>query len=142
MPDLKILPVMTIADTIEAHRVRCLPHLLTLRMIAHDEADPVLTRRAVIEVAQATQAILAEAETAADDARAAAVSAGGPGAAILVRVRLNRLTAAADDAIAAAGAADSAQLRCHLHRFDALTTAIWTVQQALYAAGGQGHSAA
>ena len=40
-----------------------------------------------------------------------AVSAGGPGAAILVRVRLNRLTAAAaGDAIAAANAADSAQL--------------------------------
>jgi hypothetical protein len=133
---------MTIADTIEAHQARCLPHLLTLRMIAHDEADPMLTRRAVVEVARATRAILAEAEAAAEDARATAVSAGGPGAAILVRVRLNRLTAAADDAIAAAGAADSAQLRCHLQRFDALTTAIWTVQQALYGQGNKAPSAA
>ena len=142
MLDAQGLSVMTIADTIEAHQARCLPHLLTLRMIAHAEAAPVLTSRTVIEIAQATQAILAEAETAADDARAAAVSAGGSGAAILVQVRLNRLTAAAADAIAAAGVADCAQLRCHLHRFVTLTTAIWTVQQALYGAGGQGHSAA
>jgi len=126
---------VTIADTIEAHRARCLPHLLALRMIAHDEADPVLTRRAVIEVAQATHAILAEAETAARDVLDAAVSAGSPGAAILVRVRLKRLAAAAEDAIAAAGAADCGRMRRHLDRFDVLTAAIWTVQQALYGTG-------
>jgi hypothetical protein len=132
---------VTIADTIEAHQVRCLPHLRMLQTIAHAEADPMLTRRAVVEVAQATRAVLAEAETAARDACAAAVSTDGPGAAILVRVRLNRLAAAAEAVIAAAGSGDCAQMRCHLHRFDVLTTAIWTVQQALYGAGGQGHSA-
>ena len=68
---------MTIADTIEAHQARCQPHLLTLRMIAHEEAAPVLTRRAVMAIAQATRAVLAEAETAA---RAACISADGPGA--------------------------------------------------------------
>ena len=130
---------MTIADTIEAHQARCQPHLLTLRMIAHDEADPGLTRRAVVEIAQATRAVLAEAETAA---RAVGVSADGPGAAVLVRVRLNRLAASAEDVIAAAGSGDRAQMRCHLHRFDVLTAAIWTVQQAVCGAGGQGHSAA
>ena len=106
---------MTIADTIEAHQARCQPHLLTLRMIAHDEADPVLTRRAVIEIVQATRAILAEAETAA---RAVGVSADGPGAAVLVQVRLNRLAASAEDAVLGgwvgrlrADAVSSAQVR-------------------------------
>ncbi len=130
---------MTIADTIEAHQARCQPHLLTLRMIAHDEADPTFTRRAVIEIVQATRAVLAEAETAA---RAVSVSAGDPGAAVLVQVRLNRLAASAEDVISAAGSGDCAQMRCHLHRFDVLTAAIWTVQQAVCGGGGQGHSAA
>jgi hypothetical protein len=31
-------------------------------------------------------------------------------------------------------------MRSHLHRFDALTAAIWTVQRAVYGAGGQGPS--
>ena len=130
---------MTIAATIEAHQARCEPHLLALRMIAHDEADTVLTRRAVVEIAQATRAVLAEAETAA---RTVGVMADGPGAAILVRVRLNRLAASAEDVISAAGSGDRAQMRCHLHRFDALTAAIWTVQQAVCGGGGRGHSAA
>jgi hypothetical protein len=38
----------------------------------------------------------------------------------------------ADDAIAAARAGDSGEMRRHLRRFDALTSAIWTVQDAVY----------
>lgn len=129
---------MTIADTIEAHQARCQPHLLTLRMIAHEEAAPVLTRRAVMAIAQATRAVLAEAETAA---RAACISADGPGAEVLVRVRLKRLAASAEDVISAAGSGDCAQMRCHMYRFDTLTAAIWTVQRAICGGGGQGHSA-
>lgn len=139
MPDVKGTHAMTIAAPIEAHQARCQAHLLTLRMIAHDEADPVLTRQAVVEIAQATRAVLAEAESAA---RAAGVSAAGPGAAVLMQVRLTRLAASAEDVIAAAGSGDCAQMRCHLHRFEALTVAIWTVQQAVCGGGGQGHSAA
>jgi hypothetical protein len=45
-------------------------------------------------------------------------------------VRLSRLTAAAGDAVAAAGAGDFSQLRRHLRRFEALTSAIWAVQDA------------
>ena len=130
---------MAIAETVEAHQARCQPHLLTLRMIAHGEADPALTRRAVVEVAQAARAVLSEAEIAVR--AAAGVSVGGPGAAVLVQVRLNRLAAAAEEVIAAAGAGDCAQMRCHLHRFDALTAAFWTVRHAVCGAGGPGHSA-
>jgi len=101
--------------------------MLRLRMIAGGEAGTALTWQAVTEVVQATEAILAEAEAAGNDARAAA----GPGAATFLSVRLSRLTAAAHDAIAAAGEGDSGQLRRHLHRFEVLTSAIWTVQQAV-----------
>ena len=120
---------MTIADKIEDHQARCAPHVLRLRMIAHDEVGAALSWQAVTEVIQATGAILAEAEAAGSDARAAA--GGGPGAATFLGVRLSRLTAAANDAIAAAGDGDSGLLRRHLHRFEVLTSAIWTVQQAV-----------
>ena len=121
---------MTIADKIEGHQARCQPHVLRLRMIARDEAGAAaLTWQAVTEVMQATGAILAEAEAAGSDARAAA--GGGPGATTFLGVRLSRLMAAANDAIAAAGEGDSGQLRRHLHRFEVLTSAIWTVQRAV-----------
>jgi hypothetical protein len=123
------LHAMTIADKIEDHQARCQPHVLRLRMIARDEAGTALTWQAVTEVIQATGAILAEAEASDSDARAAA--GAGPGAATFLGVRLNRLAVAASDAITAAGEGDSGQLRRHLHRFEVLTSAIWTVQQAV-----------
>ena len=118
---------MTVADKIEDHQARCLPYMLTLRMIARAEAGTALTWQVVTEVVQATGAILAEAEAAGSDARAAA----GPGTATFLNARLSRLAAAANDAIAAAGEGDSGLLRRHLYRFEVLTSAIWTVQQAV-----------
>ena len=47
-------------------------------------------------------------------------------------VRLTRLARAADDAVNAARTGDASGLRGHLARFSALTTAFWTVQQAVY----------
>ena len=126
-PDLALAGTI---ETIEEHQARSQPHLLGLRMIARDDADTMLTRRVVVQIAQAAQAVLTEAETAA---RAAAdVSGAAHAADILLRVRLTRLAAAADDAIAAAGAGDCALTRRALNRFDALTTAIWTVEKAVY----------
>ena len=119
---------MTIASKIEDHQARCQPHVLRLRMIAHYEAGTALTWQAVTDVIQATAAILAEAKAAGSDVRAAG---GAPGTATFLGVRLARLTAAANDAIAAAGEGDSGQLRRHLHRFEVLTSAIWTVQEAV-----------
>ena len=121
---------MTIADKIEDHQARCQPYLLRLCMIARDNPGTVLPWQSVVEVIQSTEAILAEAEAAGSDARAAA--GGGPGAGTFLAVRLSRLAAAASDVIAAAGEGDSAQLRRHLHRFDVLTSAICTVQQAVF----------
>ena len=136
---------MTVDGTLEDHRVRCQPYLLRLRMIARDDPGLLLTQLTVAEVIQATEMVLAEAEAAGGDVQAAAgdvqaaagVSGSGPGAPAFLRVRLNRLAGAANDAIAAAGAGDSGQLRGHLRRFDVLTAAIWTVHQAVYGPAGR-----
>lgn len=117
---------MTVADLTEGHQAHCLPHLLMLRMLAGDDAEAPSPWRAMAEVAQATDAILAEAEAAGRESRA--VGGDGPGPGIFLAVRLSRLAVAAGEAVAAAGAGDFTQLRRHLHRFEALTSAIWTVQ--------------
>lgn len=70
---------MTIAGKIEDHQARCQPHVLRLRMIARDNPGTALPWQAVVEVIQATEAILAEAKAAGSDARAAAGAARVPG---------------------------------------------------------------
>ena len=122
---------MTAADEIREHQERCQPHLLTLRMLARGEEGLAMV---VAEIGHATGAIIAEVQAASR------VVLGGdgasyrdPGAGTFLRVRLNRLTASADEAIATARDGDSAILRRHLRRFEALTSAIWTVQVAVCA---------
>jgi hypothetical protein len=122
---------MTIAGPVENHQERCLPHLLTLRMMARGEAGLVLTWQTVADIIQATGAVLAEAKAAGDDVRAAA-GLRDLGAGTFLQVRQDRLAVAAGNAIAAAEAGDSGQLRSQLRRFEVLTEAIWTVQQAVY----------
>ena len=122
---------MDVTDQLEDHRAHCLPHLLTLRMLARATTEAPHPWLAVAEVTQATKAILAEVEAALR-----AVTGGGPDSprspriGIFLGVRLTRLAASADDAITAAGAGDFGQLRCHLRRFETLTSAIWAVQDA------------
>ena len=117
---------MTVADRAQGHQARCRPHLLMLRMLAGDDAETPTRWLAMAEVARATAAILAEVEAAGREVRAAA--GGGPDPGVFLSVRLSRLAAAAGDAVAAAGAGDFTQLRRQLRRFEALTSAIWTVQ--------------
>lgn len=117
---------MTVADRIEGHQARCVPHLVTLRMLASGNAEAPSPWQAMAEVAQATDAILAEVEAAGREVRAATGGAPGPG--IFLDVRLSRLAAAAGRAVASAGAGDFTQLSRHLHRFEVLTSAIWAVQ--------------
>ena len=117
---------MTVADRTEGHQARCRPHLLTLQMLVRDDAEAPRPWLAMAEVAQATGAILAEVEAAGREV--GAVTGGGPGPGIFLSVRLSRLAAAAGVAVTAAGAGDFTQLRRHLRRFEALTSAIWAVQ--------------
>jgi hypothetical protein len=118
---------MTSADRIEDHQARCLPHMLTLRLLARDEAEAPLPWLATAKVIHATETILAEAQAAGREVRVA-TGAARPGTGIFLGVRLSRLAAVADDAIAAAGAGDFTQLHRHLRRVEALTSAIWAVQ--------------
>jgi hypothetical protein len=120
---------MTINDETEDHEVRCQPHLLALRMLARGEAATVVPRQVATEVIRATRAVLAEAEAARGAAKG---PRDDPRAGTFLQVRLNRLAAAADEAIAAATAGDSAQLRRQLNKFEALTSAIWTVHKAMH----------
>jgi hypothetical protein len=119
---------MTADDEIHDHQVRCQPYLLQLHMLARVEAG---LAPAAAEVGATTAAIIAEVGAASRAALAAGHGRRHPGAGPFLQVRLNRLTAAADEAIAAARAGDSATLRRVLRRFDALTSAIWTVQDAV-----------
>ena len=122
---------MTTPETIKEHRKRCQPYLARLQLMAA-EAGPAPAAPAVAEVIAATAAILAEAQAAGQDVRAASGRwRDGAGAAALLQGRLNRLASAAGDAISAANQGDQVHLIRHLRRFDALTTAIWTVQDAV-----------
>jgi hypothetical protein len=85
----------------------------------------------VVEIAQATGAVVAEAEAAGQAVLTTRPGDPHRGDGTFLRVRLDRLAAAAEDAVAAARAGDSAGLRRHLRHFDTLTAAIWTVQDAL-----------
>jgi hypothetical protein len=123
---------MSVTGLIQEHRARCVAPLITLQMLAQGEAGTPLPRWVVVEVAQAIGTVLAEAEAAGHAALAAAgVSSDRPGDEAFLRVRLDRLAAAAEDAIAAARARDSGEMRGHLRRFDALTSALWTVRDAV-----------
>jgi hypothetical protein len=118
---------VSLPDEIQEHRARCQPHLLRLRMLVRSEVPEPL--QIVAEIAEATGAILAGAEAADHAAQANRASSM---AGMFLRVRLNRLAAAAEDAIAAAQAEDFGRMRHDLRRFEALTSAMWTVQDAVY----------
>jgi hypothetical protein len=121
------------ANEIQDHRARCQPHLLRLRMLVRSEAGMPEPLQVVADIAEATGAILARAEAADRAARAATqANRAGSMAGMFVRVRLNRLATAAEDAVAAARAEDFARMRHHLRRFEALTSAMWTVQDEVY----------
>ena len=128
---------MSVANQIHDHQANCLVPLISLQMLAQGEAGTPLPRWAVVEVAQATSTVLAEAEAAGHAILSAAgVQSDHPEAWTFLRVRLDRLATAADDAITAAREGDTGAMRKHLRRFDALTSAIWTVQDAVYGSPG------
>ena len=132
---------MSVADQIKDHQARCLASLISLRMLAQGEAGVPLPRWVVVEVAQATGTVLAEAEAAGRAVLAAAGGSDHPGDGTFLRARLDRLAAAANDATAAARAGDYGEMRRHLRRFDTLTSAIWTVEEAVYGSRRSGAAA-
>jgi hypothetical protein len=122
---------MSVADQIRDHQSRCQADLITLRMLAHGEAEAAPPRWVLVQVARSTGAVLAEAEAAAQAVQHAASRGPNPRDETFLPVRLRRLAASADDAIGAAQAGNFAEMCRHLNRFDALTSAIWAVQHAM-----------
>ena len=118
---------MTAAERMQDHQARCQPYLLRLRMLTRDEGELALI---TAEVGRATSAIVGEA-WAASRAALADRDTVHPGAGTFLRVRLDRLARAAEEMVAAARDGDAAGLRRHLHRFEAVTMAIWTAQDAV-----------
>ncbi|HTT53804.1 MAG TPA: hypothetical protein VMH35_20610 [Streptosporangiaceae bacterium] len=114
-----------------AEHDRCAAELAWLRMLAAEEAGMVLPAVFAQQLSQVMSAILAEAETTAQ-----AVAASVPDrrraveATRFLSARLARMATAAQDAAAAAECGDVGALRRQLHRFETLTTAMWTVQAA------------
>src|ERR1700691_6712661 len=101
---------MTAADEIRDHQARCQPHMFRLLMLARGEAGLGLP---AVEVGEATGAVIAEAEASSRAALAAGADGSHPGAGTFLRVRLDRLTVAADEAIAAARHGNPAHLPPH-----------------------------
>ena len=124
---------MSVANQMHDHQANCLVPLISLRMLAQGDAGTPLPRWVVVEVAQATSTVLAEAEAAGQAMlTAAGLPSDHPEGRTFLRVRLDRLATAADAAITAARQGDTGAMCRQLRRFDALTSAIWTIQDAVY----------
>ena len=128
-PDPPGSAAMTAADRARGYYARCMPLLARLRLLARDGAGAPLPPGAAGEVGHAASAIVAE----ADAAVAAVAGSGRSSAAVFLAARQARLAAAADDVVAAAKDGSAAALSRHLRRFEALTSALWTVQHAICA---------
>ena len=99
-------------------------------MLTLSQDGMVLSGRVAAEIRSATNEIIAQTE-----AMSRAVLRAGrqePGAETFLWVRVSRLALAADQAVIAARSGDMHGLRTHLHHFDTLTSAIWTVQHAVH----------
>ena len=83
------------------------------------------------EVGQAAREIVAETGAAGQAAVAAVAESRRSSAAVFLAARQARLAAAADEVVAAAADGSTAMLSRPLRRFEALTTALWTVQSGL-----------
>ena len=119
---------MTAADNeLTALRARCMPYLARLAGLASTPSGTPLPAGADAEVAEATGAVLAQTGKAVSVAVTGWPATTGE----FLTARLTRLRTAASDAVAAARSGDAAALRARLRQFDALTSALWTVHEAL-----------
>ena len=132
-PDPPGSAAMTAADRTRGYYARCVPLLARLRLLARQDAGAPLPPGAAGEVGHAATAIVAEADAAGHAAVAAVAESGRNSAAVFLAARQARLAAAADDVVAAAEDGSAAALSRHLRRFEALTSALWTVQLAICA---------
>jgi hypothetical protein len=123
---------MNVADDIRVHQARCQPYLLQLRILSGEQAGGAPARQVAAQIAQVAEAILAEVEATGQLTLTATMGGRrGHGATALLQARRARLRAAAHAATAAAWEEDAARLRHQIRRFEALTSAMWTVWYAV-----------
>lgn len=118
---------MTAADTVRDRQARCAPHLARLRMLAGGPAGAPLRPCAILQIAEATSAVLAEVRAAGGGTFTVAAGRSSPGSVPLLGARLTRLENAAGEMIDSARRGDAGGLRMQIARFDVLTAAMWTV---------------
>jgi len=120
---------MTTADLKGDRQSRCQRQLLRLRILVLSQ-DGMTPARQAAEIRDATNAVIAEVEATSR----AVLQAGSqePEAETFLWVRVARLATAADQAVNAARSGDISGLDAHLRHFDALTSAIWAVEDAVY----------
>jgi len=121
---------MTAADRTPECYTQCVPRLTRLRLLARGGGAP-LPPGAAGEVGHAARAIVAETGAAGQAAVAAVAEGRRSSAAVFLAARQARLAAAAEDLVAAAAGGSAAALSRPLRRFEALATALWTVQSDL-----------
>jgi hypothetical protein len=122
---------MCLESELYDHHSRCIPYLLRLHLAASRDPLTPLPFTVADEIGEATDAILAEVEAAADKVAAASIRRRATAECLAARV--TRLAAAANDAVAAAKISDMTLLRAHLDRVEALTSAVWALQLAISA---------
>jgi hypothetical protein len=132
-PDPPGPAAMTAADRTRGYDARCVPLLARLRLLARQDGGAPLPPGAAGEVGHAASVIVAEADAAVAAAVAAVAESDRNSAAVFLAARQARLAAAANDVVAAAADGSAAALSRHLRRFEALTSALWTVQRAICA---------
>jgi hypothetical protein len=120
---------MTFDDPRADRQLRYQRQLLKLRMLVLSQ-DGMAPARQAAEIRDATNAVIAEVEATSRTV----LEAGGheSGAETFLWVRVTRLAVAADRAVNAARRGDLAAMHAHLRHFDALTSAMWTVQHAIF----------
>jgi len=118
---------MTMTDIVRVHQARCVPHLARLRMLAAAQTGTPFPPGVVSGVAAAVGAVVAEAIAAERDMAAASGGRDTGADQPLLAARLHRLHRAARDAMASARNGNPAILRDRVHRFDTMTSAMWTV---------------
>jgi hypothetical protein len=119
-----------LVDQTDDRRLRCRHQLSRLWTLALSQDSGLMSPQAVVELRDATNAILSEVE-----AMGRAVLDGdgrlAPAAETFLWVRVARLATTADQAVDAARRGDAATLLAQLRHFETLMSALWTVQDAL-----------
>ena len=122
---------MTVAGQTDNRRVRCRQQLSRLRTLALGQGGTLPSQQAAGEIREAANSVLAEVEAMAMSRTVLEGGRRDPGAETFLWVRVNRLAATADQAVDAARRGDAAGLLAHLRRFETLTSAMWTVRDAI-----------